>query len=124
MPALYNNVSLGGVLLTPSKKDKKIAKIGKLQAAANGGRTWVQRVDGASQPIVKREWNLSFERVPNSVRAQVEALFLVNATATFRDENGESFTVQCEADEYKDSFDFRDQNGNLYYSIDITLHQV
>ena len=47
-----------------------------------------------------------------------------NAVATFRDENGESFTVQCEADEYSESFDFRDQIGNLYYTIEISIHQI
>lgn len=123
MPA-FNNVSLGGVTLTPSKKVKKIAKVGALQEDANGGREWIQRVDGGSNPIVKRTWELTFDLVINAMRAQLEALFLANATATFRDENGESFTVQCEADEYSESFEKRSAAGDLYYTVQITIHQI
>lgn len=124
MPALYQNVSLGGVLLTPSGKEKTLRKIGRLRENANGGREWIQRVDGDGEPIVKRDWSLSFDGVLEANRAAVEALFLADTTAPFRDENGETFTVQCEADEYSDSFSFRDQAGNMYYSVDLKLHQV
>jgi hypothetical protein len=117
-------VSLNSIHLTPSAKDKTGTKIGRSVVNANGGRTWVQRLDSGSVAIHKRSWDLKFENVIEANRTAVENLFLLAATVPFVDENGNSYTVQCEADGYNDSFSFRSAAGDLYYTVSIKVFQI
>lgn len=117
-------IFLNGTEFFPSDAPKEVTKIGALQVAANGARTWVQRVDGANNPILKRSWRLTWKMVGESTRAAVEAVALLATTFAYVDQHGTSYTVQCEEQPYRDGVVDIGPDGTLYYDVDLEIWQV
>lgn len=117
-------IFLNGVEFFPSDAQKTTEKIGAVHIAANGNRTWIQRVDAGSNPIHKRQWTIPWKDVPEAVRAAVEAIFLLATTFPYVDQHGTSYTVQCEADGYNESVTTIAPDGTLYYDVELTVYQA
>jgi hypothetical protein len=92
-------------------------KIGTVNVAADGTRTFVQRG-------TKREWALRWDKVPENTRAAVAALAVLASTFTFTDEHGTSYTVQTEEDSYNSATAFTSGANVEYYNLDLTLRQA
>lgn len=114
-------ISLNGTTFYPSDIQQQIYRIGVLLESANGDRTWVQRLDGSSNPIRKREWAISWDDVGETVRAAVETIVLLGTTFAFVDVHSVSRTVQCEADDYKESVSYIDGTGAPLYTVNLTI---
>jgi hypothetical protein len=117
-------IFLNGTEFFPSDAPKETTKVGKALIMDNGDRHWVQRVDGSSNPIHKRKWELNWQDVGNSVRAAVEAIALLATTFTYTDQHGTSYTVQCEEGAYKDKISYIGTGNVLYYNVDLTIYQA
>ena len=96
-------MSLNGVAIFPSDASKKKSKVGKSQVTANGGRTFIHRVNVSAVPIYKSAWDLQWDGVTETIRAQIEALANVATTMAYVDQHGTTYTVQTEEDAYSDS---------------------
>lgn len=108
----------------PSDAPKTTEKIGVLLQGANGKRTWVQRVTSGGAAIHKRQWQISWNDVDATVRAAVEAIFLLATTFPYVDQHGTTYTVQCEADGYSDAVTTIAPDGTLYYDVELTIYEA
>ena len=117
-------ISLNGTTFGPSTIAVEIEKIGTEQVGADGTRNWMQRLDGSSQPIHKRTWTLTWEKVLAALRTSIRSVFLLATTFTYIDEDGTSYTVQCEKQDYKDTIAFISASGTLYYNVTLTIRQT
>lgn len=117
-------ISLGGVTIYPSDAPKKKSKIGKVQVNANGGRTFIQRVTALGAAIFKSQWELEWNDVGETVRAQVETLANVTTSMTYVDQHGTSYTVQTEEEAYEDRVSYISGDGTLYYNVSLTICEV
>lgn len=117
-------ISLNGTTFGPSKIAVEIEKIGAEQIGADGHRNWMQRLDGSNQPIHKRTWTLTWEKVLAALRTSIRNVFLLGTSFTYVDEDGTSYTVQCEKQDYKDDIAFVGAGPTLYYNVTLTIRQT
>ena len=108
----------------PTGLTRKETKIGAALVAASGKRTWVQRVDGASAPIRKREWEVTWDKGNLTTRNALRTLHALATTWTFVDQDGSSYTVQTEEGDYQEDYVTTDKAGNLYYSLKLTVREA
>lgn len=117
-------IFLNGIEFFPSDAPKALIKVGAVQVAANGARTWIQRLDGSNNPIHKRTWSLAWKGVGSSVRTAVEGIALLGTTFPYIDQHGASYTVQCEDAAYSDSVSDIGPDGTLYYDLTLEIKQA
>jgi len=115
--------SLNGTLVYPSNIQLETSKIGVSLVAASGARRFVHRLSGAT-PIYKRQWALTWNSVPASVRTIVVGVYAVTVPFVFIDQFSVSWSVQCEDQGYTDSVSVIAGDGTLYFDIDLRLFQV
>jgi hypothetical protein len=108
----------------PTGLTRKEEKIGRVLVAANGARTWVQRVDGSSNPIRKRTWEIAWDKANETTRAALRTLNALATTWTFVDQLGTSYTVQTEAEDYEEEYAMTDSANNLYYRCKLTVREA
>lgn len=108
----------------PSGLTYREDKIGEVQIAASGKRTWVQRLDGSSNPIIKHTWEVSWELANEVTRSAVRALDSLTTTWAFVDQLGTSRTVQTEPGDYEEDYALTDVSGNLRYNLKLTIREV
>lgn len=116
-------ISMNATAFYPSDIKETVTKIGKSLPAASGKRRWAQRVDSGGTPIHKRTWDISWEMVGETVRAQVETIALLATTFAFVDQHSVSYTVQCEDDPYQANVSDIGGDGTLYYSVSLKIYQ-
>jgi hypothetical protein len=117
-------ITLNSVAIYPSDAPKTKNKVGALQTTANGGRTWIQRVTGGGAAIYKSEWNLTWEGVSETIRAQVEALHDITVSMPYVDQHGTSYTVICADGSYDDSVSAISPDGTLHYDVSLKILEV
>lgn len=119
-------VTLNGTQIFPTNIQHTMVKIGKVQIAANGARTFLHRATSGGAPIFKNEWSLTFDGLTEARRAALKTLALLTTTMTFVNELGVSYTVQIEEDAY--SAGIARVSGatglTLYYSVTLHLWEV
>jgi len=118
------SISLHGGSFTPNDVQQTTAKIGKSLVYDNGGRDWMQRVDGLGQPIVKSQWEISWKLVDSTLRSAILAVFLLDTSFTFIDEHGDSYTVQCEDAGFKSQIGAVLMGAILLYDITLTIYEA
>jgi hypothetical protein len=123
MPAFYN-ILLNGTAYTPSGITVNVEKIGMLIKNARGGRTFVQRTTSGGAPIVKHIWELEWDGATETIRNQLMVIGKLSTTFTLRDPEGNSWTVQTEADSYSDSWMFQSAAGVMYYRVSLKLYEA
>lgn len=117
-------ITLNGTAIFPSDAPKTKNKIGVLQTNANGGRTFIQRTTGGGAAIHKSEWQLSWEGVSETIRAQIETLYNVAATMVYVDQHATTYTVICADEGYDDSVIAISPDGTLYYDVQLRILEV
>lgn len=113
-------VTLNSLNVYPSDIQLTTRKIGVLLVMASGARVWVNRLSGAT-PIMKRQWELTWDGTTAAERTTVAAVFDYAVPFAFVDQYGESYTVQCEEDGYSESVALIAGDGTLYYDLSLTL---
>lgn len=126
-----NGVSLNGTPIAnlanpkkPNSIDVKLEKIGKVQVMASGSRVWIQRLDGSSNPIYKRTWEVSWELANEVTRLFLNNLNKLTTTWTFIDQLGASYTVQTEEGDLEENYVSTDPGGNVYYAMKLTIREA
>lgn len=113
----FSGTPLSGTLFKPMAIEEKVLKIGTLVEFEAGNSTFVYRA-------VKREWTITWEKVPETTRAAIITLAALPTTYTFVDEHGESFTVHSRPGDHQSKTAFTTPANAIYYDISLTLHEV
>jgi hypothetical protein len=101
-------------MCAPISIDPIIDKIGTLVKGKDGTRNWMHRAH-------ERGWNIHWEDAPDATRAALETIYQLTTTFTYRDEHGTSYTVQCEEGGWQCSTGTIGGDGEVYYSITLTI---
>lgn len=91
-------------------------KVGTLLIAASGRRHWVSR------NAVKPTWELTWTNCSAATRNAVRTVAALNTTFTFVDDDGTSWTCQCEDDAFEQQTSFTKHDGTSLYNVKITMH--
>jgi hypothetical protein len=89
-------------------------KVGTLIKGRDGTRNWMQRG-------TERGWTIRWEDAPVATRDTLEAIYLLTATFTYRDEHGDAYTVQTEGGGWTESTGSIDASGNVFYAITLQI---
>lgn len=123
MPAAtLNSVSFAGLVTdaenvrrAPQKITPKPYKVGKALVSPVGARTWVHRAQ-------KNDWLLEWEKVPETTRAAVKAIFDLTTTFSVTLLGG-TYTVQCEEEDYSEEQTDVLPDGTRYYNVSLLVRQ-
>lgn len=109
--------TLNGTTFYPSDIQRRTKRTGTLTVAANGARTWTQRG-------TKQEFVVSWRLVDNTIRAAIQTIANLTTTWTFVDENGASYTVQCEGEPIDAAVGLIDGAGDPLYDVTLTFFEA
>lgn len=101
----------------PSGGEMEPIKIGVSLPAADGTRHWVQR-------SVKRIWRYEWDGIDESLRDDIYAIFSLSTTFSHTDLHGDTYTCQCEGDDYKEPISAILIDGSLHYSVTLTVREA
>lgn len=113
----YSGTPNTGTLFKPMAIEEKLVKAGTVIEFEAGNRTLVQRA-------VKREWTISWEKVPETTRTALATLAALSTTFTYTDEHAVSYTVQIEPGDHQCKTAFTTPANAIYYDISLTLHEA
>lgn len=96
----------------------KEIKVGTVLIAADGTRNRVER------NVIKRIWEISWDGTNTATMQTLRTIQRLMTTFTLVDIEGNSFTVQCEDEEFAPEFAWIDPAGNRYWDVTLTVYQV
>lgn len=108
--------SLNGTTIYPSNIEPELIIVGEMLEAVDGTSTLIK--DGTG-PGEKWRWTITWENVAKSVRDAVRTIAKLNASFTFVDEDGDSYTVLPELQPY--SHRVNTVVSNTVNTYDVTL---
>lgn len=119
-------IRLNGVIFSgsPSDLSAPCAPKGVEHTRKKIGPT-VEGIDGTANYFHrahKRGWVIAWEDAPMATVTEVETIFLLTTTFTYRDENGVALTVQCDSrDDMVSSISSISGDGTAYYNITLAI---
>lgn len=118
MSITLNSVVFGGGMRKgPSGGEMSPEKIGVLLPAANGTRNWVQRG-------IKKTWQYEWNGIDESLRDDIYTIFALSTTFSHIDIHGDSYTCQCEGEDYTERISAILTDGTLHYAVTLTVREA